>query len=60
MERKAQLEHLNVKLEEQSVTDDLTGLYNHRFILPEIAKETARARRYGRANVHHDDGSRRF
>lgn len=32
----------------QSMTDDVTGLYNHRHILEEVQKEIERSRRYGR------------
>lgn len=32
----------------QSMTDDVTGLYNHRHILEEVQKEIERSRRHGR------------
>lgn len=35
-------------MEHQSITDDITGLYNHRHILLEVDKEIERAKRYGR------------
>ncbi len=45
-QQRADLEMLNLQLKEQSIMDDLTGLYNHRHILVEIEKEIERARRY--------------
>lgn len=45
-QQKAYLESLNLQLKEQSIMDDLTGLYNHRHIMTEIDKEIERARRY--------------
>ncbi len=36
------------EFERQSITDDLTGQYNRRYILLELEKEVARAKRYGR------------
>ena len=35
------------RLEEQAITDGLTGLYNHRFFYDRLSAEVARARRYG-------------
>ncbi|HTL70597.1 MAG TPA: GGDEF domain-containing protein [Candidatus Eisenbacteria bacterium] len=35
-------------LANQSMTDDITGLYNHRHLLEEIEREIERARRHGR------------
>ena len=35
------------RLEEQAITDGLTGLYNHRFFYDRLTSEVARARRYG-------------
>lgn len=46
--QRAELEKLNLVLENQSITDDLTGLYNHRHILLLTDKEIERAKRYGR------------
>jgi diguanylate cyclase (GGDEF)-like protein len=45
-EQKAFLQAMNDQLKEQSIMDDITGLYNHRHILAEIEKELERARRY--------------
>ncbi len=45
--QKISAEKLNVLLESESMTDDTTGLYNHRHILVEVERETERARRYG-------------
>lgn len=42
------LERLAKKLERQSMTDDITALYNHRHILVEVEREVERANRYGR------------
>jgi diguanylate cyclase (GGDEF)-like protein len=35
------------RLEEQAITDGLTGLFNHRFFYDRLGAEVARARRYG-------------
>ena len=35
------------RLEEQAITDGLTGLYNHRFFYDRLTSEVTRARRYG-------------
>jgi diguanylate cyclase (GGDEF)-like protein len=40
------LESMNVLLKQQSMTDDLTGIYNHRHILSELDREIERAKRY--------------
>ncbi|MBI4431937.1 MAG: GGDEF domain-containing protein [Candidatus Omnitrophica bacterium] len=36
-------------LQTQSMTDDVTGLYNHRHLLEEIDREVERTKRHGRA-----------
>ncbi len=46
--QKENLERMTAQLERQSMTDDLTGLYNHRHILVEIDREVERANRYER------------
>ncbi|MCX7943608.1 MAG: diguanylate cyclase [Deltaproteobacteria bacterium] len=43
-----QLEELNKKLHSLSISDDLTGLYNMRFMNEFISKEIMRAKRYNR------------
>lgn len=45
---KQSLETLVTTLRSQSMTDGLTGLFNHRHLLEEIGKEIERARRHGR------------
>ncbi|MGS0765067.1 diguanylate cyclase [Syntrophomonas curvata] len=45
-EKNRQLEKLNRMLVTQAVTDDLTGLYNHRYIFASLEKEMGRAERY--------------
>ncbi len=45
-EKNRQLEKLNHMLVTQAVTDDLTGLYNHRYIFASLEKEIDRAERY--------------
>ena len=35
------------EVQEQAITDGLTGLYNHRYFYERLAQEFARARRYG-------------
>lgn len=40
------LEALNIILEKQSITDDMTGLYNHRHLIDFIGKEIERSKRY--------------
>lgn len=47
--QKQKLESLMSVLEAQSMTDDVTGLYNHRHLLEEIEKEIERSKRH-----HHD------
>jgi len=44
-ERNGQLEDLNVKLAEASLTDSLTGLRNRRFLFEHVTKEIALVRR---------------
>lgn len=46
--QKQSLEMLNTLLKAQSMTDDTTGLFNHRHLMEEIEKELTRARRYKR------------
>ena len=46
--QKEALAKSNIILEHQSMTDDITGLYNHRHILEEVDKELERAKRYSR------------
>ena len=46
--QKISLQRMAIQLERQSMTDDLTGLYNHRHILMEVDREVERANRYGR------------
>jgi diguanylate cyclase (GGDEF)-like protein len=46
-ERTAELNELNKKLETLSITDGLTGLYNHRYFYDRLAEEIERAKRYG-------------
>ena len=46
--QKEALARSNIILEHQSMTDDITGLYNHRHILEEVDKELERAKRYRR------------
>ena len=48
LSQKTRLERMSRQLERQSMTDDITGLYNHRHILVEIDREVERANRYGR------------
>jgi diguanylate cyclase (GGDEF)-like protein len=48
-EQKNFLESRIKVLESQSMTDDVTGLYNHRHILEEIEREIERAVRQGRS-----------
>ncbi|MBI2266274.1 MAG: diguanylate cyclase [Armatimonadetes bacterium] len=44
----ADLTGRNQVLQEQAITDHLTGLYNHRFFWSRLREEIARASRYGR------------
>ena len=46
--QKESLENVMNILETQSMTDDVTGLYNHRHLLEEIEKEVERSKRYRR------------
>jgi len=46
-EQNRKLEDANKKLEELSITDGLTGLYNHRHFQVELDRETKRAARSG-------------
>jgi diguanylate cyclase (GGDEF)-like protein len=48
-DRTAQLNELNKKLETLSITDGLTGLFNHRHFYERLAEEIERAKRYGSA-----------
>ncbi len=45
--RTEELAAANAQLAELSVTDDVTGLYNQRFLIERLADEFARADRYG-------------
>ncbi|MCX7958241.1 MAG: diguanylate cyclase [Deltaproteobacteria bacterium] len=47
-QKNVQLEELNRRLHSLSVSDDLTGLYNMRFMNEFISKEIIRAKRYNR------------
>ncbi|MBI3252384.1 MAG: GGDEF domain-containing protein [Candidatus Omnitrophica bacterium] len=47
--RNKALEQRVAFLQTQSMTDDVTGLYNHRHMLEEIDREVERAKRHGRA-----------
>ncbi len=46
-ERTKDLNGLNIKLQELSITDGLTGVYNQRFFYEKLAEEIKRAERYG-------------
>ena len=46
-ERTAQLEEANRRLAELTITDDVTALYNQRFLYQRLEDEFERARRYG-------------
>ena len=46
--QKVSLENINSQLKQQSITDDASGLYNHRYVILEIDKELERAVRYQR------------
>ena len=48
-ERTFELMEANRKLNELSITDGLTGLYNHRYFLRELETEFGKALRYGRS-----------
>lgn len=45
-ERTSELEKVNRQLEELSITDGLTGLYNHRYLMQTLPTEYERAVRY--------------
>ncbi len=45
-ERNNQLESLNEKLQQMSITDSLTGIYNRRYFYQRLSVEFARAQRY--------------
>lgn len=47
-QQKQQLEQQNKKLREETIRDELTGLFNRRFFDETLAKEFARAQRSGR------------
>lgn len=47
-ERTRELNELNERLQELSVTDGLTGAYNHRYFYGKLDEEMRRAERYGR------------
>ena len=49
IEKRKQLEELNLKLTELSITDELTGIYNYRFFQLALEKEWERAERYNRS-----------
>lgn len=46
-ERTQQLSEANARLEQLTLTDDVTGLYNQRFLHHRLPEEFERARRYG-------------
>ncbi len=43
----ATIQEQNLKLEERAIRDSLTGLYNHNYLLDQLAREISLARRYG-------------
>ncbi|WP_054696252.1 sensor domain-containing diguanylate cyclase [Syntrophomonas palmitatica] len=45
-EKNQRLQELNQKLKMQTITDDLTGIYNHRYIFQCLQQELRRAKRY--------------
>ena len=45
-ERTRQLQEVNARLEQLTLTDDVTGLYNQRFLFARLEEEFHRARRY--------------
>ncbi len=47
VERTRELNDANMKLQELSVTDGLTGAYNHRYFYAKLEEEIKRAERYG-------------
>ena len=46
VQKNVQLSSMNQKLAELSIRDELTGLYNHRFLQDKITEEFSRAARY--------------
>ena len=46
--QKNSLEVLTALFKRQSITDDITGLYNHRYLVDQIQKELERTQRYDR------------
>ncbi len=46
-ERTKELNEANMKLQELSITDGLTGVYNHRYFYEKLSEEIRRAERYG-------------
>jgi diguanylate cyclase (GGDEF)-like protein len=46
-DRTAELEEANLRLEQLTLTDDVTGLFNQRFLHGRLGEEFERARRYG-------------
>jgi len=42
----AKIQEQNLKLEERAIRDSLTDLYNHNYLLEQLAREVSRARRY--------------
>lgn len=42
----AMIQQQNLKLEERAIRDSLTGLYNHNYLLEQLAREVSLARRY--------------
>ncbi len=48
-ERAKELIQINARLSELALTDDLTGLYNHRYLKQRLQEEVSRSRRYGLA-----------
>ncbi len=46
-ERARELRAIMEKLEEVSITDDLTKIYNHRYLISRLSYEFERAKRYG-------------
>lgn len=46
-DRTAELEEANLRLEQLTLTDDVTGLFNQRFLHSRLGEEFERARRYG-------------
>ncbi|GMR04754.1 MAG: hypothetical protein BMS9Abin23_0660 [Thermodesulfobacteriota bacterium] len=48
-ERTRELKGLNAALKQLSITDGLTGLYNHKYFYDKLTEEIRRTERYGRA-----------